>query len=209
MWQNRALCVVLTLWLVVSFTTAQSGDDTLADLGSGFLPATQHDQPKQPQHQAPITNKCQMTFVTPRQESCAKKDNSRSVKEEVRYLNDLLQDNNRVLQSLRYTVNADAQDKGYQEVISEHNKGIQEDNKEFYGTFNKVIHELHTRMDDDADIPDEKKKLQKNFQMMDQLLESTILLAQKLDKASEDLDHLLEKQLERSTTMVYRNNLKS
>lgn len=45
--------------------------------------------------------------------------------------------------------------------------------------------------------------------MMDQLLDTTFHLAEKLDKASQDLDLLMEKQLERTTTLVYRNNLKS
>ncbi|XP_068135128.1 uncharacterized protein [Hyperolius riggenbachi] len=205
-----ALWATVTLWLAVSPSTAQSGDDALADLGSGYLLSAFHDQPKEPQYKPPASLKCQMTFVTPRQEACVMKSNGRSVKEEVQYLQTLLQDNNRVLQSLKYTVNADAQDQGYQEVISEHNKGIREDNKEFYGTLNKVIHELHTRMDDDGtDVPDEKKKLRKNFLMMDQLLETTFQLAEKLDKTSENLDLLLEKQLERSTTLAYRNTLKS
>ncbi|XP_018425804.1 PREDICTED: uncharacterized protein LOC108798537 [Nanorana parkeri] len=206
----RALCTALTLWLAVSFSSAQSGDEALADLGSGYLPGTLQDQPKEPQYHPPLTNKCQMTFVTPRQESCAGRDNGPNIKEEVQYLQNLLQDHDRVLQSLKYTVNVDAQDLGYQEVIAEHNKGIQEDNKEFYGTLNKVIQELHTRMDDDgSEIPDKKKKMRKNFLMMDQLLETTFHLAEKLDKASQDLDLLMEKQLERSTTLVYRNNLKS
>lgn len=206
----RALCMALMLWLAISFSSAQSGDEALADLGSGFLPTNQQDQPKEPQHNPPPTNKCQMTFVTPRQESCVRKDNGRSIKEDVQYLQNLLQDHNRVLQSLKYTVNVDAQDLGYQEVITQHNKGIREDNKEFYGTLNKIIVELHTRMDDDgSDIPDEKKKLKKNFLMMDQLLDTTFHLAEQLDKASQDLDLLMEKQLERMTTLVYRNNLKS
>lgn len=154
-----APCMALMLWLAVSFSSAQSRDEALADLGSGFLPTTQHDQPKEPQHHPPPTNKCQMTFVTPRQESCVRKDNGRSIKDDVQYLQNLLQDHNRLLQSLKYTVNVDTQDLGYQEVITEHNKGIREDNKEFYVTLNKVILEHHTRMDDDgSDIPDEKKK---------------------------------------------------
>ncbi|KAM5164319.1 uncharacterized protein ACMZJ9_006829 [Mantella aurantiaca] len=206
----RALHTALMLCLAVSFCSAQSGDEALIDLGSGYLPRTLQDQPKETKHHPPLTNKCQMTFVTPRQESCVMKDNSRNVKEEVQYLHNLLDDHNRVLQSLKYTVNVEAQDMGYQEVIAEHNKGIREDNKEFYGTLNKVIHELHTRMDDDgSDIPDEKKKLRKNFLMMDQLLENTFHMVEKLDKASQDLDLLMEKQLERTTTLVYRNNLKS
>ncbi|XP_072266438.1 uncharacterized protein [Pyxicephalus adspersus] len=207
---SRALCTALALCFAISFSSAQSGDEALADLGSGYLPGTLQDQPKHPQNSPPLANKCQITFVTPHQESCAKKDDGPSIKEEVQYLQNLLQDHDRVLQSLKYTVNADVQDLGYQQVIAEHNKGIREDTKEFYGTLNKVIYELHTRMDDDgSDVPDEKKKLRKNFLMMDQLLESTFHLAEKLDKSSEDLDLVMEKQLERSSTLVYRNNLKS
>ncbi|KAG9470905.1 hypothetical protein GDO78_016368 [Eleutherodactylus coqui] len=210
MWRLLALRLVLNLWLVISFSSGQSGDDVLADLGSGYILDTPQDQPKVPQYSRQDTNKCQLTFVTQQQESCMGKDNSWNMKEEVKYLQNLLQDNNRVLQSLRYTVNADAQDLGYQQVISEHNKGIREDNKEFYGTLNKIIHELHTRMDDEgAEVIDEKKKVKKNFLMMNHLLQTTFHLADKLDKTSEDLDILLGKQLERSTALAYRNILKS
>lgn len=205
-----ALHVQLILWLAVSFSSGQSGDDVLADLGSGYILDTPQDQPKEPPYHPEDSKKCELTFVTPRQEPCVGKDNSRGIKEDVKYLQNLLQDTNRVLQSLKYTVNADAQDLGYQQVISEHNNGIKEDNKEFYGTLNKIIQELHTRMDDDgAEVLDEKKKLKKNFLMMNHLLQSTFQLAENLDKKSQDLDLLLEKQLERSTALAYRNILKS
>lgn len=205
-----ALRVLLNLWLAVSFSSGQSGDDVLADLGSGYILDTPQDQPKEPRYYPEDTNKCELTFVTPHQEPCVGKDNARSVKEDVKYLQSLLQDTNRVLQSLKYTVNADAQDLGYQQVISEHNSGIKEDNKEFYGTLNKIIQELHTRMDDDgAEVLDEKKKLKKNFLMMNHLLQTTFRLAENLDKTSQDLDILLEKQLGRSTALAYRNILKS
>ncbi|XP_044146610.1 uncharacterized protein LOC122934980 [Bufo gargarizans] len=208
--QLLALRLTLSLWVAISLSSGQSGDDILADLGSGYILDNPQDQPKEPRYHPQDTNKCQLTFVTPRQESCARKDNPQSVKENLKYLQDLLQDHNRVLQSLKYTVNADAQDMGYQQVISEHNKGIREDNKEFYGTLNKIIHELHTRMDDDgAEVLDEKKKIKKNFLMMDDLLQTTFYLVEKLDKKSQDLDVLLEKQLERSTALAYRNMLKS
>ncbi|XP_075057255.1 uncharacterized protein LOC142143360 isoform X2 [Mixophyes fleayi] len=205
-----ALRAVLKLWLAISFSSGQSGDDALADIGSGYIIQTLQDQPKEPQYHPQDANKCQMTFVTPPRESCANKINSQTFNEDARYLKDLLKDSSRVLQSLTYTVNADVQDLGYQEVITEHNKGIREDNKEFYGTLNKVLNELHTRMEDDgADIPDEKNKLRNNFRTMDHLLQTTFHLADKLDKVSQDLDLLLEKQLERSTTLAYRNSLKS
>ncbi|XP_069831859.1 uncharacterized protein [Dendropsophus ebraccatus] len=208
--QLLALHVLLNLWLTISFSSGQSGDDVLSDLGSGYILDTPQDQPKEPRHHPQETNQCQLTFVTPRQEPCVEKDNSQTIKEDVKYLQNLLQDHSRVLQSLKYTVNADAQDLGYQQVISEHNKGIKEDNKEFYGTLNKIIQELHTRMDDDgAEFLDEKKKLKKNFLMMNHLLQTTFQLAENLDKKSQDLDVLLAKQLERSTTLVYRNMLRS
>ncbi|KAM4042676.1 uncharacterized protein ACNLHF_013248 [Anomaloglossus baeobatrachus] len=208
MWQLSVTRLMLNLWLLISLSSGQSGDDILADLGSGYILDTPQDQPKVPRHHP--QDSCQLTFVTPHQESCLGKENPASVKEDVRYFQNLLQDHNRVLQSLKYTVNADAQDLGYQEVISEHNKGIREDNKEFYGTLNKIIHELHTRMDDDgAELLDERKKLKNNFLTMNHLLQSTSHLAEKLDKTSQDLDVLLAKQLERSTTLAYRNMLKS
>ncbi|XP_077147901.1 uncharacterized protein LOC143808779 isoform X2 [Ranitomeya variabilis] len=202
--------LVLNFWLVVSLSSCQSGDDILADLGSGYILDTPQDQPKPSHHHPQHTNTCQLTFVTPHQESCLGKDDSAGIKEDVKYFQNLLQDHNRVLQSLKYTVNADAQDLGYQQVISEHNKGIREDNKEFYGTLNKIIHELHTRMDDDgAELLDERKKLKNNFLTMNHLLQSTSHLAEKLDKTSQDLDVLLAKQLERSTTLAYRHMMKS
>ncbi|KAG8546701.1 hypothetical protein GDO81_029966 [Engystomops pustulosus] len=210
MWQLSTFRLFLNFWFVISLSSAQSGDGVLADLGSGYILDTPQDQPKQPRYHPEETNKCQLTFVTPRQEPCAEKDNSHSIKEDVKYLQNILQDHNRVLQSLKYTVNADAQDLGYQQVISEHNKGIREDNKEFYGTLNKIIHELHTRMDDDgAELLDERKKLKKNFLLMNNLLLTTFHLAEKLDKTSQDLGDLLEKQLERSTSLSYRNMSKS
>ncbi|XP_075716940.1 uncharacterized protein LOC142759021 [Rhinoderma darwinii] len=208
--QLLALRVVLKLLLAISFSSGQSGDDVLADLGSGYILDTPQDQPKEPRYHQQDTKKCQLTFVTPRQETCEEKDDFRGAKENVQYLQNLLQDTDRVLQSLKYTVNADAQDLGYQQVISEQSNGIREDNKEFYGTLNKVIHELHTRMDDDgAEVLDEKKKLKKNFLLMNHLLQTTFHLAEKLDKTSEDLDIFLGKQLERSTALAYRNMLKS
>ncbi|XP_056419737.1 uncharacterized protein LOC130361144 isoform X2 [Hyla sarda] len=209
--QLLALRVAFNLWLAISFSSGQSGDDILADLGSGYILDTPQDQPKESRNPPKDTNHCQLTFVTPRQEPCVDKDNSNRIKEDVKYLQNLLQDHDRVLQSLKYTVNADAQDLGYQQVISEHNKGIREDNKEFYGTLNKIIQELHTRMDDDdgTEVLDEKKKLKKNFLTMNHLLQTTFQLAETLDKKSQDLDVLLAKQLERSTTLAYRNMLRS
>ncbi|CAJ0929489.1 unnamed protein product [Ranitomeya imitator] len=118
--QLVAVRLVLNFWLVVSLM----GDDILADLGSGYILDTPQDQPKHSRHRPQDTNTCQLTFVTPHQESCLGKDDSAGIKEDVKYFQNLLQDHNRVLQSLKYTVNADAQDLGYQQVISEHNKGI-------------------------------------------------------------------------------------
>ncbi|KAM4694730.1 uncharacterized protein O3C94_005215 [Discoglossus pictus] len=208
MWQRLALSAVLRFWLAVSFSSGQSGDDILAELGSGFLIDTLRDQPKE--SPTPTTKQCHYTFVTPTQDTCIRKEDPQILKEEVTYLRNILQDNDRVLQSLIYTVNADAQDLGYQEVISEHNKGIQEDNKEFYGILNKVMQELHTRLDDESpDVSDEKKKLKKSFHMMEHLLQTTSRLADKLDKTSQELDGVLQKQLERSTTLVYRHTIRS
>ncbi|XP_063771096.1 uncharacterized protein LOC134908846 [Pseudophryne corroboree] len=210
MLRSVVLHALLELWLAISLSAGQSGDEALADLGSGYIKDTLQDQPKEPQHHPQDTQKCQLTFITPPQESCAQRATAQSVKEDAQYLRNLLQDSGRVLHSLKYTVNADVQELGYQEVITEHNKGIREDNREFYGTLSKVMQELQTRMEDDGtDVPDEKKKLQKNFLMMDHLLQTTFHLADKLDKASEDLDLILEKHLERSTTLAYRNTLKS
>ncbi|KAM8954513.1 uncharacterized protein RCH25_045086 [Pelodytes ibericus] len=211
MWHHLALGAFLKLWLV-SFGSCQSGDEALADLGSGYIIDTLRDQPKDNQiHSYPQgSNPCQVTFVTPPREACVGKGASPVLKEEVSYLQTLLQDSNRVLHSLQYTVNADTQDLGYQQVIWEHNKGTKEDNKEFYAILNKVINELGTHMNDDtADIPDERKKLRKSFLVMDHLLRSTTHLAEKLDKASQDLDMFLEKQLDKSTTLAYRSSIKS
>ncbi|CAJ0929487.1 unnamed protein product [Ranitomeya imitator] len=63
--------------------------------------------------------------------------------------------------------------------------------------------------DDGAELLDERKKLKNNFLTMNHLLQSTSHLAEKLDKTSQDLDVLLAKQLERSTTLAYRNMMKS
>ncbi|XP_053316719.1 uncharacterized protein LOC128484385 [Spea bombifrons] len=212
MWRQIALGTVLRLWLAVSLGSCQSGDEPPADLGSGYVMDVLRDQPKEAQsdpHPQP-TNQCQVTFVTPRRDACVGKDASPELKEEVAYLQTLLQDSNRVLQSLQYTVKADTQDAGYQEVISENNKGTNEDNKEFYVVLNKVMAELQTHMGDDpSDIPDERKKLQKSVLAMDHLIQSASRLADKLDEASQDLEVLLEKQLERSTNLAYQNTIKS
>ncbi|XP_053565482.1 uncharacterized protein LOC128655915 [Bombina bombina] len=204
MWQHSALSTVLNLWLAISFGSGQSGDDILADLGSGFIIDTLRDQPKEPPTKD--TTQCHLTFVTPSQEPCAGKDERSVIKEDVTYLQNLLKDTDRVLQSLKYTVNSDTQDSGYQEVISEHNKGIREDNKEFYEILNKMLQELNVNMDsDNTDIPDAKKKLRKSFHVMDHVLQTTSHLAEKLDKTSQDLDELLEKQLQRCSSLAYRN----
>ncbi|MEE6477121.1 hypothetical protein FKM82_011362 [Ascaphus truei] len=207
MWQRFVLSTVLRLWLVISCSSGQSGDEELADLGSGFIIDTLRDQPKEPHSNPQDTNQCHLTFVTSLQQSCREQDTPPVLKEDVAYLQSLLQDSNRILQSLKYTVNADAQELGYQEVISEHNKGIQEDNKEFYGILNKVMQELNTQIEEDS--PEEKKKLRKTFRMMDHLLQTTSRLAENLDKASHDLDVVIAKQLHKSTTLAYRNIMKS
>ncbi|OCT81463.1 uncharacterized protein LOC108717256 [Xenopus laevis] len=205
---------VLKLWMAVSISLCQSGDDALADLGSGYIIDTLHDQPKEPTSQPRShpqeTNQCQLTFTVPPQEQYVMKATSPVVKEEVTYLHNLLQDTNRVLQSLQYTVNADAQDLGYQEVIDDHNKGIREDNKEFYGTLSKIMQEFHTHMEEDvADVPDERTKLKRNFQMMENLLQTTTLIAEKLDKKAGDLDVALEKQMAKCTTLAYQTTMGS
>eukprot|EP00079_Xenopus_tropicalis_P013215 XP_002941294.1 PREDICTED: uncharacterized protein LOC100496183 isoform X2 [Xenopus tropicalis] len=214
MWRHWIFGAVVKLWLAVSVSLCQSGDDALADLGSGYIIDTLHDQPKEPTSQPRIqpqeTTHCQLTFTVPSQEQYGMKETSPVLKEEVTYLQSLIQDTNRVLQSLQYTVNADAQDIGYQEVIAEHNKGIREDNKEFYGTLSKIMQEFHTNMEDDAtDVPDERKKLKRNFQMMDNLLETTSLIAEKLEKKSGDLDATLEKQMARCTSLAYQSSVGS
>ncbi|CAH2245527.1 Hypothetical predicted protein [Pelobates cultripes] len=212
MWRWAALSAIVNLWLTVTFSSCQSGDEALEDLGSGYIVNTLRDQPKESQDHPyqPNTNQCQLTFVTPPRESCTKKDSSPVLKEDVNYLKTILQDSNRILHSLQYTVNADTQDHGYQEIISEYNKGTKEDNKEFYMTLNKVMTEIQTHMNDDSsDVPDERNKLRKNFHMMDHLLRSTSHLAEKLEKTSHDLDVFLEKQLEKSATLAYHNTIRS
>ncbi|KAM4772709.1 uncharacterized protein WCC33_004382 [Rhinophrynus dorsalis] len=212
MWSHLTLSALLNLWLAVSFSSSQSGDEALADLGSGYIIDALRDQPKEPPSYSQDTNHCQFTFVTPPRDqySCPGKETSLVLEKDVEYLKGLLQDSNRVLQSLKYTVNAEAQDLSYQEVISEYNKGIREDNKEFYGVLDKVMHELQTHIDDEGpDITDEKKKLKKSFHMMAHLLHTTSVLAEKLGKTSEDLDSLLEKTLDKSTTLAYRSTIKS
>ncbi|OCT79137.1 uncharacterized protein LOC108718307 [Xenopus laevis] len=214
MWRWWMFSTVLKLWMAVSISLCQSGDDALADLGSGYIIDTLHDQPTEPKSQPRShpqdTTHCQLTFTVPPQDRYVMKETPSVVKEEATHLQNLLQDTNRVLQSLQYTVNADAQDLGYQEVIAEHNKGIREDNKEFYGTLSKIMQEFHTHMEDDAaDVPDERKMLKRNFQMMDNLLHTTTLIAEKLDRKAGDLDAAFEKQMARCTTLAYQTTMGS
>ncbi|KAG8445885.1 hypothetical protein GDO86_010612, partial [Hymenochirus boettgeri] len=201
---------LLKFWLAVSIGLCQSGDEELADLGSGFIINTLRDQPKEPTSRPYDTNPCKMTFTIPTQDQCSREETPPVLKEEVTYLQNLLQDTNRVLQSLQYTVNADAQDLSYQEVIVEHNKGIREDNKEFHNILNKILQEFHLHMEDeDPDGTEGRKKLKRNFLTMDNLLQTSSHIAEKLDKKAKDLDAALEKQLAKSTTLVYQSTMGS
>ncbi|XP_069461744.1 uncharacterized protein [Ambystoma mexicanum] len=206
-----ALRLALALCCILPFCSGQSGEDELLDTGSGSTLEEMKDSAQEFKNEVHDPDHCGLTFFTPaRPESCGSARLPAASKEDLDYLNDLLKDTTRILQSLQYTTHAETGDLSYQEAIVESIKGTKEDNQEFHGTFNKVLNEFHTKMVDDLpDVGEEKKKLNKGFVMMDHMLRLNRRLAQQLDSTSQDLDVLLTQHFKKSMSLVHRSAVKS
>ncbi|XP_029452077.1 uncharacterized protein LOC115088192 isoform X2 [Rhinatrema bivittatum] len=201
------LCTVLGLSLLVSISLAQSGEEIPVDTGSGFIAEEMMVRTQESKSHSSNSMDCSLTFFTPGPSACCKgKDEPPASQEELAYLKDLIQDTNRIIQSLQYTISSEAGLLSYQDIISEALTGIREDNQEFYKNLNKVIHDFHTKMEDDnPDTSEEKKKLRKDFLMMDHLLKMTSRIAEQIDTASQDVDRVLTRHIEKSTLLTYRS----
>ncbi|KAJ1158204.1 hypothetical protein NDU88_010898 [Pleurodeles waltl] len=204
------LRIILGIGLMLSFCSGQSGDELL-EIGSGSTIDEMRDSAQQFKNEAYGPDHCELTFHTqPHHEPCRGVEEPSASKQELQYLKDLLKDTARVLQNLQYTVRTEAGDLSYQEEIMETIRGTKEDNQEFHVTFNKVFSEFQSQMEDDSvDTGEEKKKLKKDFVMMDHMLRMNRRLAEQLDTTSHDLDVLLTQHFKKSMSLLHRSTVKS
>nr|XP_033795421.1 uncharacterized protein LOC117358076 [Geotrypetes seraphini] len=200
----------LELSLIVPISWAQSGGD-LVDTGSGLMAEESLVKTEESNKQSSDLKHCSLTFFTPGPSVPCRATNEAPVSQEnLAYLKELFQDTHRIIQNLHHTISSEAGQFSYQDAIVETITGIGEDNQEFYRNLHKVSDELYTEMEDsNPNISEEKKKLKKDFLMMEYLLKITSHLADQLDTSSQDLDMVLTQHTEKSMLLAYGSTVKS